>query len=290
MQVGIFTRVFQRPTLEETLDAVRAAGVQAVQFNLACAGLPELPPQIAPEVASTIGAAFRERGITMAAVSGTYNIIHPDQAQREAGLRGLRALAEVCGALGTRVITLSTGTRNAQNMWRTHPDNSTPEAWSESVAAMREIAAVGAAYGVTMAFEPEVSNVVDSARKARRMLDEVGSPHLKVVMDGANLFHAGELPAMAAILDEAFELLGDDIALAHAKDLDRDGDAGNLPAGHGLLDYDRYICLLRDSGYAGAVVLHGLDEGQVPGCVAFVAERIAAAGRSTAPAPRAPRP
>jgi sugar phosphate isomerase/epimerase len=276
MQIGIFTRVFRRPALAETLDAVRAAGVRAVQFDLACAGLPDLPPQIAPDVAAAIGAAFQERGIAMAAVSGTYNIIHPDPEQRRAGLDGLRALAGACGALGTEVITLSTGTRNAANMWRPHPDNGSPEAWVEVAAALREIAAVGEEHGVTMAFEPEVNNVVDSARRARRMLDEVGSPRLKVVMDGANLFHAGELPAMAEILDEAFELLGADIALAHAKDLDRDGDAGNLPAGHGLLDYDRYLRLLRDSGYPGAVVLHGLDEAQAPGCVAFLAERIAA--------------
>jgi len=71
-------------------------------------------------------------------------------------------------------------------------------------------------------------------------------------------------------------LLGGDIALAHAKDLDRDGDAGNLPAGHGVLDYDRYLRLLHDAGYTGAVVLHGLDEGQVAGCTAFLAERLSA--------------
>ena len=32
---------------------------------------------------------------------------------------------------------------------------------------------------------------------------------------------------------EAFELLGRDIVLAHAKDLNRDGDAGDVPAGCG---------------------------------------------------------
>ena len=39
------------------------------------------------------------------------------------------------------------------------------------------------------------------------------------------------------MLDEAFALLGRDIVLAHAKDLDHDGEAGHLPAGKGLLDY-----------------------------------------------------
>ena len=79
---------------------------------------------------------------------------------------------------------------------------------------------------------------------------------------------------MAEILDEAFDLLGERIVLAHAKDLDHDGDAGNLPAGHGLLDYDRYVRLLQGCGYAGALVLHGLDERDVPACVAFLRAKL----------------
>jgi sugar phosphate isomerase/epimerase len=42
-------------------------------------------------------------------------------------------------------------------------------------------------------------------------------------------------------LREAFDLLGNDIALAHAKDLDHDGEAYHLAAGEGLLDYPLYL-------------------------------------------------
>jgi sugar phosphate isomerase/epimerase len=108
-------------------------------------------------------------------------------------------------------------------------------------ASVREGTEIAGQAKVVMAFEPEMSNVVDSARKARRLLDEIGSPHLKVTIDPANLFHAGELPRMKEILDEAFDLIGRDAVLAHAKDLDRDGEAGHKPAGQGVLDYDRYM-------------------------------------------------
>ena len=79
---------------------------------------------------------------------------------------------------------------------------------------------------------------------------------------------------MSEILDEAFALVGKDIALAHAKDLDHDGDAGHLPAGHGRLDYDAYLALLRQYGFKGPLLLHGLSEAQVPGCVAFLREKL----------------
>jgi len=89
-------------------------------------------------------------------------------------------------------------------------------------------------------------------------------------MDGANLFHAGELADMHGILDRAFDLLGGDIALAHAKDLSRDGDAGHEAAGTGLLDYGHYLRLLGEAGFDGALVLHSLEESQVHESLAFV--------------------
>jgi len=126
-----------------------------------------------------------------------------------------------------------------------------------------------------LAFEPEVNNVVDSAQKARQLLDEIGSPFLKVTIDAANLFHAGELPRMKEILDEAFALVGKDVVLAHAKDLDHDGDAGHEAAGQGKLDYDHYLFLLHRYQFPGPLLLLGLSEAQAPGCVAFLREKLA---------------
>jgi sugar phosphate isomerase/epimerase len=177
--------------------------------------------------------------------------------------------------MGTAAIHVCTGTRDRDSMWRRHPDNDSPESWHDMVACVREATDIARQANVILAFEPEVNNVVDSARKARRLLDEIGSPHLKVTIDPANIFHAGELPRMREMLDEAFALVGKDIALAHAKDLDHDGDAGHLAAGQGVLDYDRYLGLLRASGFRGPLLLHGLNEAQVPGCVAFLRAKLA---------------
>lgn len=270
MEIGIFSKTFVRPTLDTVLDAVAEHGLYAVQFNMSCAGVGEMPAEITPDLRATIRQALAARGITMAAISGTFNMIHPNLAERQEGFQRLRTLAAACHDLGTSVITLCTGTRDTTSMWRAHPDNGSAAAWRDLVVSMHEAATIADEYNVTMAFEPEVSNVIDSAQRARRLLDEIGSPRLKVVMDGANIFHKGELPHMTAILTEAFDLLGHDIALAHAKDLTEDGHAGNAAAGTGLLDYERYVQLLGDSGYTGALVLHGLSEAQTPGCVAFL--------------------
>jgi sugar phosphate isomerase/epimerase len=269
-QLGIMATTFDRPTLEAILDAVAASGAHSVQFDLAAAGVPTLPEQIDSALCERVRRAFATRRLTMAALSGTYNMIHPDLEERAAGLTRLRTLLAACGELGASLVTLCTGTRDRDSMWRRHPDNDSPDAWADLLAGMREAVHTAEEYGVTLGIEPEVNNVVDSAQKARRLLDEIGSSRLKVVMDGANIFHHGQLPRMREMLNEALALLGNDIALAHAKDLDHDGDAGHLPAGHGLLDYPYYLALLQRSGFDGALILHGLAEADVPGCLDFV--------------------
>jgi sugar phosphate isomerase/epimerase len=283
MEVGIFAKTFTRPTLEGVLDAVISHGIHCIQFNFAVAGVPSLPPEIHPELVDHIGASMAVRGITAVAVSGTFNMIDPDLERRREGLRRLGVLIASCERLGTSVITLCTGTRDPEDMWTRHPLNDSEEAWQDLVESIYQSVDMVARSNVTLAFEPEVSNVIDTAQKGRSLLDEIRSPHLKVVMDPANLFREGELRRMRSIMDEAFEFLGEDIVIAHAKDLSADGEAGHEAAGQGVLDYDHYLSLLRTSGYDGPLILHSLTESQVDDCLVFLAGKLAtpASGKLT---------
>jgi sugar phosphate isomerase/epimerase len=274
--IGILlATTFTTGTLEARLDAAKSFGLGCVQMSMACANLPEMPDEIPAELPVRMRREASARGIAIASVTGTFNMCHPDVEHRRTGLRRLRVLAEACPQMGTSAIHVCTGTRDPTSMWRYHPDNGLPESWRDMAGCVREATDIARQAQVVLAFEPEMSNVVDSARKARRLLDEIASPHLRVTIDPANLFHAGELPRMKEILDEAFALLGKDMVLAHAKDLDRDGEAGHKPAGQGVLDYDRYLALLRKYGFKGPLLLHGLTVAQVPGCMAFVQGKLA---------------
>jgi hypothetical protein len=42
MRLGIFAKTFVRPDLAATLDAVAACGLDSLQFNFSCSGLPNL--------------------------------------------------------------------------------------------------------------------------------------------------------------------------------------------------------------------------------------------------------
>ena len=278
MRLGIFAKIFSRPSLEGVFDAVAGHGLRATQFNMSAAGLPSMPEEIDPALADRVREAAASRDVALAAVSGTFNMAHPDEGVRRDGLRRLGVISGACRRLGTSTITLCTGTRDQENMWRRHPENTTPEAWRDMLATMQAALETAEEHGVTLAFEPEINNVVASAEKGRLLLDEMRSPHLKVIMDAANLFDADEptrrLSRSAEILHEAFEFLSGDVVIAHAKDVRASG--GFVPAGKGDLDYDLYLEHLVEAGFDGPLVLHGLAEEEVKGCLSFLKIRLAA--------------
>lgn len=274
MQPGIFAKTFHRSSLREVLDAVQSYGLTEIQFNMSCAGLPSMPENIPESTAQMIGLELRQRGILMSAVSGTFNMIHPNPAIRKEGLRRLALLAGACHDMGTTVITLCTGTLNPGNMWTHHPGNASPEAWRMLTSTLEEALAITEEYQVVLAIEPELSNVVSSAPQARRLLDELKSSRLKIVMDAANLYRPEQKSNFPTILDEAFELLGSEIILAHAKDVLDEAATRFGAVGQGLLDFGYYFRLLRDSGYAGALVMHGLEEEEVGESLSFLRQQL----------------
>ncbi|MHB0875035.1 MAG: sugar phosphate isomerase/epimerase family protein [Anaerolineae bacterium] len=267
MLLGVMTKVFERPSVEEVARAIREAGLRAVQLNLESAGLEELPAALDEGLCARVGEAFDRQGIAISAVSGTFNAIHPDPAVREEGVGRVGLLASRCRLLGTEVITQCTGTRDPGWMWRAHADNALPEAWADCLATFRALVPHAEAHDVTLAFEPEVVNVVDTAEKAARLIETIGSPKLRVVMDPANYFHPWMLAQMREVLTDAFAHLGGYIALAHAKDVcppeAGESECTRPAAGTGILDYALYASLLRENGFSGGLIMHSLREEQV---------------------------
>lgn len=273
MRLGIFARTFAGNDPGNVLAAARAAGFACVQYNMACSGLPAMPDDIPAPVAAAVRAASAQTGVAIAAVSGTCNMIHPDPAARAAGRRRLGVLIAAAGAMGTGMVTLCTGTRDPDDPWRHHPDNATPQAWHDLRVEMAHAAALAEAAGVRLGIEPELANVVNSAAAARRLIDEIASPSLAVVLDPANLFEVAPADRRRDLVARAVDLLADRIVMAHAKD--RDAAGGFAVAGQGVIDFAHFIACLRAAGFDGDLVAHGLTGAEAPGVAAFLSGLVA---------------
>lgn len=272
--LGIFSRTFHRPALGAVLDAVAEDGFDLLHFSWRSAGLEALPADLTPERCSEVRRAVESRGLRLAGVSATFNVIHPDRARRQ---RETALACQVIGlapALGTTFVSLSTGTRDPDDMWRAHPANAEPSAWSDLRYTLAVLLETAREAGVTLGIEPEHHNVVSSAHRARRLLDEFQDDHLRIILDAANLLTPATASQQQRILSEAFDLLGSDIAVIHAKDL---APTGDVAAGRGLLDYGVYFDLVVRRGIEAPVIIHEVEEDDVSRAREFVLDRLAAA-------------
>jgi len=258
MQIGVFAKTFPRESIEANLDAVCEHGFRCTQYNLSCAGLPTLPDIIFAELCQRVRVAHKARGLSMAALSGTFNIIDPEIARLETNMRRFEALVAATAVLGAGVITLCTGTCDCDDLWRTHPENRTARAWHDMLKSLARLTRIAERAGIIVAIEPEPSNVVDSAQKARLALDAISSPNLKIVFDAANLLENVPENSRHSVLEESLQLLARDTAIIHVKELNVSKGTGDPLGG---FDYLRQLLrCITNLGYDTPLIVHGVAE------------------------------
>jgi sugar phosphate isomerase/epimerase len=133
---------------------------------------------------------------------------------------------------------------------------------------MERAVVLAEAHDVDLGIEPELANVVASPLLARRLIETLRSPRLKIVLDPANLFEIETDATRRALIAEAVDRLADRIAMAHAKD--RRADGGFTAAGTGVIDFRHFVGCLRGAGFDGPLVTHGLEAGEAVAVAAFL--------------------
>lgn len=263
MELGIFSKTYEVSDIDESFDRMYADGLFSTNLNFANAGLPIMPEEYDEAAVNCIAESARTHGVSMPSVTGTFNMIDPDEKARERGIKQFQNHCRMAAALNIPVISLCTGSKNPQSKWKWHDDNLLPSSYLDLMHTTEKLLAYAEEYDLILGVEPEVSNIINCPEAARRYLKDAGSDRLKIIMDGANLFTRENAGRMHDVLDEAFELLGDSIVLAHAKDFSLSDGMSFVAAGEGELDYAYYISLLKAANYTGALVMHGLSEKQV---------------------------
>lgn len=246
VRLGVFTVLFGDRPLEETLDYVKAQGLDAVEIG--CGGYPGKahcdPDRLLGDESAL--RAFRDaiegRELVISALSVHGNPLHPQAQDRERYRREFRQAVKLAARLGVeRVITFSGCPGD-------HPGARWPNwvtcAWppdyqeilkyqweQEAIPYWREEVAFCRRHGVKMvALEMHPGFLVYNPETALRLREAVG-PEIGVNFDPSHLWWQGIDPV------RAIRTLGDAIFHVHAKDTAI--DPVNFPVNGGL-DYKPY--------------------------------------------------
>lgn len=128
-------------------------------------------------------------------------------------------------------------------------------AWSRYLRLMEPVCRMAEEEGIDVMIETGTNGFIGSAALAKRAIDALRCPRLKVLWDPANCFYNGEEP-----LPAAYALVREHLAEVHIKDLRFDrarAEVTYCPVGRGsLAPYLNGLAhALREDGFAGAVVL-----------------------------------
>ena len=281
MRIGVCTSDFGTMKADELFRRVASHGFESTQLAFCSAeecgftpdGRIEIPESVSDEAIAAILAAAKKHNVEILSVNGTFNMAHPDPAVRAEGVRRYEGFAEAVKKLGCKYASVCTGTRNPEHLWSPSPLNNTEEAWQDMLETMRAVVRIAERHGLILAIETEASNVVDTPEKARRVMDEVGSDSLKMIIDCANLFHAGEAHPgnVRKVMKHAFDVFGRDIVMAHGKDIAESDGIEFIATGQGIVDFPYFFELLKEYGYSGDMLLHGVfDEDLMSPAVALM--------------------
>jgi sugar phosphate isomerase/epimerase len=242
LKVGIATLGFGRQTNAQLAQELAGTGIRLVQLFLNQAdsrywkynGRSDVSA-LTPERCKSIAEAYRSAGIAVHSIGVYTNLIHPDEAERQANLAYFDAMMTVGAAMGVNVFITEAG--------HYHPEGPAPRVahhfleavWKQMVATGKELARLADRHGATVLLEPFFGGFLTTAKRTRVFIQEIGSPRIRALLDPANLLEVNDL-------EEMFAQLGPYIDCLHAKDRKLHVDRG-VPAGQGDLDYPAFVRL-----------------------------------------------
>jgi sugar phosphate isomerase/epimerase len=192
-------------------------------------------------------AALREYDVEFYTLHVWANLIDPD-ARKRAANHDLHCRAiEMAERLGMKFILTHTGGRSPLGKDVPHPLNWTRETWDMSVAAVKKLLKATAGSKVDLAFEAVNSCNNNTPQSHVRLKQDVGDPRVKVTLDPSNMLHPGTFFRTSELLNQCFELLGEDIMYAHAKDQvwrQMLPTIEPITLGQGSMDYELYLAHL----------------------------------------------
>jgi len=262
LKLGVRASIFTRNhPVEEAARLIAGHGLDGVQvptwyqeYPEYCTRHPAMDPGAFPDdVVRTIVGAFRSAGLATWAMDAYNDLSAADDELRGVAVESIRRSIEAAPRFGCDAIVTESGRRDVGGFER-------------CVASFREIMPPAEKAGVTVCVEPSYAQTVPNSWAMRGLIEEVGSPNLKVLLDPANIlcYDATGRP---------FDVLGDDIVLTHAKDcvVDEKGMPSFPSAGEGQVDWHLFVERTLALGDGGVpLIIEYATEETIGGVIEFL--------------------
>jgi sugar phosphate isomerase/epimerase len=247
MQLGIRLHDTLPLTLEERLKVIKQQG-----FTCAHVALSKVISEyridegtLTPGYAMYLRNLFKKHEIDFAVLGCYLNLAHPEPDMLKKITNTYMANIRFASILGCGVVGTETGAPNAE--YHHEPACRGEEALQLFINNLKPVIAYAEAMGVIIAIEPVRNHIVYDSHRAKQVLEEIASPNLQIIFDPVNLLGMDNYRDQAEVIQEAIDLLGNDVAVIHMKDfIIEDNSIKSVAAGLGELDYKPIVQFVKE--------------------------------------------
>lgn len=231
MRIGVRGHDYGCASAPEMARRISEAGFSCFQLALhkAIEGVKPEYGFLNPGFCYDIRKAFEEKNLDVA-VLGCY--IEPAVTDEEKRLYDVKRFKEqimYCRQLGSNIVATETSRCDEQNR---------PRQYELLVDSVRQMTQIAEKFGVFVGIEPVLVHTLNTPELAARLLSDIASPNLQIVLDPINLLSVDNIERQHAIIDSCFDLFADRIVAVHAKDvIIENGNLKRCVIGQGIFDH-----------------------------------------------------
>jgi len=227
--------------------------------------------------------ACRKYDVVIYEVGGYTNLVTPDSAQLRENLKRLAHCIEVAESVGCGMVGTVAGSRDPKNLINVHPDNWTLETWKLLVRSIKQVLRDTSGMKAVIGMEAQVTTIIDGPKAHKRLIEDVGSDRLKVNLDPVNMMCLKRYYHTTGLINECFDLLGEDIVGCHAKDTYIWPDKQTVHVqevcpGKGVMDYETYLVRMSRMKRPRALEPEHIRDDEYPEAKAFIEKTAARVG------------
>lgn len=242
MQIGIRLHDIAPGTMEERVKIAHEQGFVCAHLALAKTVNEHSVENSAltPGYAAYLKNMFAENKIDIAVLGCYLNLANPDPEQLKKIQERYYAHLRFASMLGCSVVGTETGAPNTE--YRYEPASHSEEALQIFIKNLRPVVECAEKFGVIMAIEPVWKHIVYDSKRALKVLKEINSPNLRIILDPVNLLSVENSEHYEQVIKEAIEDLGEYTDVLHMKDFVIEGDqvVSSAP-GTGTMKYDAIL-------------------------------------------------
>ncbi|MDO5434770.1 MAG: sugar phosphate isomerase/epimerase family protein [Clostridia bacterium] len=248
MNIGIRLHDTRPGNLKERLLFAREQGFSCAHIAMSKAidgfSMQDAPALLNSELAAGMRKDLTDTGISCAVLGCYLNLADPDAERRAATHEIYKAHLRFAAMTGAGVVGTETYA-NPESVFA-DPAPVSEEAYRLFIDSLRPVVRYAEETGTYLAVEPVWYHIISTPERAERMLNDVRSDHLRIILDTVNLIRPELIGKEDEVVDDAIRRFGDRISILHMKDYTvRDGKAASLACGRGQMRYEKLLAFAK---------------------------------------------